>query len=159
MSCGTIRLSMSRSCMCMLCFVFFCSSRRRHTRCALVTGVQTCALPISGTSSVTLGCGVASNSSSSQAIYVGGNATLVANPAQAFGDIFVGNNATLVTESPVQPYSQRVDDPYADIIMPVSPAACSYTNVWVQAGETQVTPPLQPGRYCGGLKKIGRAHV
>src|SRR3546814_6323925 len=28
-----------------LCFVFF-SSRRRHTSCALVTGVQTCALPI-----------------------------------------------------------------------------------------------------------------
>src|SRR3546814_11367266 len=27
-------------------FYFFCSSRRRHTRCALVTGVQTCALPI-----------------------------------------------------------------------------------------------------------------
>src|SRR3546814_3986551 len=27
-----------------LCFFF--SSRRRHTRCALVTGVQTCALPI-----------------------------------------------------------------------------------------------------------------
>src|SRR3546814_4704744 len=25
---------------------FFFSSRRRHTRCALVTGVQTCALPI-----------------------------------------------------------------------------------------------------------------
>src|SRR3546814_4156202 len=30
--------------MCVI-FVFF-SSRRRHTRCALVTGVQTCALPI-----------------------------------------------------------------------------------------------------------------
>src|SRR3546814_9241685 len=28
-----------------LCFFF--SSRRRHTRCSLVTGVQTCALPIS----------------------------------------------------------------------------------------------------------------
>src|SRR3546814_10377016 len=28
----------------MLSFVF--ASRRRHTRCALVTGVQTCALPI-----------------------------------------------------------------------------------------------------------------
>src|SRR3546814_2453087 len=29
------------------CLVFFFfSSRRRHTRCALVTGVQTCALPI-----------------------------------------------------------------------------------------------------------------
>src|SRR3546814_9061324 len=30
----------------MLCVVFFFSSRSRHTRCALVTGVQTCALPI-----------------------------------------------------------------------------------------------------------------
>src|SRR3546814_13767078 len=29
----------------MIVFFFF-SSRRRHTRCALVTGVQTCALPI-----------------------------------------------------------------------------------------------------------------
>src|SRR3546814_4717702 len=28
--------------------MFIFSSRRRHTRCALVTGVQTCALPISG---------------------------------------------------------------------------------------------------------------
>src|SRR3546814_9392397 len=32
--------------MCYYFYVFF-SSRRRHTRCALVTGVQTCALPIS----------------------------------------------------------------------------------------------------------------
>src|SRR3546814_4708377 len=33
--------------MCVLCVTyFFFSSRRRHTRCALVTGVQTCALPI-----------------------------------------------------------------------------------------------------------------
>src|SRR3546814_9837216 len=29
------------------CFVFVFPSRRRHTRCALVTGVQTCSLPIS----------------------------------------------------------------------------------------------------------------
>src|SRR3546814_8845191 len=33
-----------------LCFFCF-SSRRRHTRCALVTGVQTCALPICYTDS------------------------------------------------------------------------------------------------------------
>src|SRR3546814_13034695 len=31
--------------MCVCAYVFF-SSRRRHTTCALVTGVQTCALPI-----------------------------------------------------------------------------------------------------------------
>src|SRR3546814_953923 len=29
-----------------VCTIFFFSSRRRHTICALVTGVQTCALPI-----------------------------------------------------------------------------------------------------------------
>src|SRR3546814_8883653 len=31
---------------CVVVLSFFFSSRRRHTRCALVTGVQTCALPI-----------------------------------------------------------------------------------------------------------------
>src|SRR3546814_2228925 len=44
-------------CMCVLLLMlfplvclrfFFFASRRRHTRCALVTGVQTCALPIFG---------------------------------------------------------------------------------------------------------------
>src|SRR3546814_4133962 len=33
--------------LCLATPLFFFSSRRRHTRCALVTGVQTCALPIS----------------------------------------------------------------------------------------------------------------
>src|SRR3546814_1846747 len=33
-------------CYCVDILSFFFSSRRRHTRCALVTGVQTCALPI-----------------------------------------------------------------------------------------------------------------
>src|SRR3546814_8682467 len=33
----------SHMCVCVFCFF---SSRRRHTSCALVTGVQTCALPI-----------------------------------------------------------------------------------------------------------------
>src|SRR3546814_9961059 len=33
-------------CVFLYLFLFFFSSRRRHTRCALVTGVQTCALPI-----------------------------------------------------------------------------------------------------------------
>src|SRR3546814_2150446 len=41
-----------------LTFLFF-SSRRRHTRCALVTGVQTCALPISGPGTTDAVTGVA----------------------------------------------------------------------------------------------------
>src|SRR3546814_3615924 len=34
-------------CVVLVFTLLFLSSRRRHTRCALVTGVQTCALPIS----------------------------------------------------------------------------------------------------------------
>src|SRR3546814_5500614 len=37
---------MASACALCLRILFFFSSRRRHTRCALVTGVQTCALPI-----------------------------------------------------------------------------------------------------------------
>src|SRR3546814_3574676 len=43
-------VSQLRALMLFFCYVllfFFFSSRRRHTRCALVIGVQTCALPIS----------------------------------------------------------------------------------------------------------------
>src|SRR3546814_6929086 len=36
--------------------LFFFSSRRRHTRCALVTGVQTCALPIYNGNILRLSC-------------------------------------------------------------------------------------------------------
>src|SRR3546814_19646456 len=43
---------------------FFCSSRRRHTSCALVTGVQTCALPICGIAlTMTAGSAVVSRDS------------------------------------------------------------------------------------------------
>src|SRR3546814_8963746 len=44
LSCDGLCLCIGRSIVYL--FFFFFSSRRRHTRCALVTGVQTCALPI-----------------------------------------------------------------------------------------------------------------
>src|SRR3546814_8407499 len=51
----------------MFAFFFFFSSRRRHTRCALVTGVQTCALPISqGGVAVASGAWKASTSTSAR---------------------------------------------------------------------------------------------
>src|SRR3546814_19361330 len=51
-----------------VCYLFFFSSRRRHTRCALVTGVQTCALPIwSRTSPSLIGVPVNSKPSNSRA--------------------------------------------------------------------------------------------
>src|SRR3546814_1013666 len=57
---------------CLLVYFFF-SSRRRHTRCALVTGVQTCALPILSAAPDWSDAKAALNSS-------GTNLTLVASP-------------------------------------------------------------------------------
>lgn len=108
------------------------------------------ALEFSGTANVSLDCGVASNSRSLQSIYVGGNASLTADPAQAFGDIQVSGNATLNTKHPPQPYSQRVTDPYGpegrDLQLPPS-RPCDANKLKPSAGAV-----LSPGRYCGGLQ-------
>src|SRR3546814_7823780 len=56
---------------------FFFSSRRRHTRCALVTGVQTCALPIyASCGRRTIGTGSPSGPSTTRLI---GSALCMAN--------------------------------------------------------------------------------
>src|SRR3546814_7929951 len=55
------------SCLFVYFFIFFFSSRRRHTRGALVTGVQTCALPISPMISEP-SCGISSQPSGPRAL-------------------------------------------------------------------------------------------
>src|SRR3546814_8862149 len=56
---------------CLECMWFFFSSRRRHTRCALVTGVQTCALPISSLGSCRLSQAVTLDGMPSRGVSVG----------------------------------------------------------------------------------------
>src|SRR3546814_11433802 len=67
---------------------FFFSSRRRHTRCALVTGVQTCALPISERrlAADTARIGVATADLYPR-ITLGGS---VGSTGTGFGDVFGG---------------------------------------------------------------------
>src|SRR3546814_1325842 len=61
-------------------FFFFFSSRRRHTRCALVTGVQTCALPISQAELVANASDLENNTLTATAVVISaGNGTLVNN--------------------------------------------------------------------------------
>src|SRR3546814_11539496 len=59
---------------------FFFSSRRRHTRCALVTGVQTCALPILGA-----GAAVGTAIGAGAAFAMGGGAAVAAARGVAGG--------------------------------------------------------------------------
>src|SRR3546814_2556249 len=78
----------------MLSFFFF-SSRRRHTRCALVTGVQTCALPIS--TGLTLGGGaryVDGSYNPANTIKTAAYTLVDATAAIDFGKLSIGINAT-----------------------------------------------------------------
>src|SRR3546814_1523631 len=61
--------------------LFFFSSRRRHTRCALVTGVQTCALPIYCPFGFS---GRVRNTRSGEAILASSNGGCGASDAKAF---------------------------------------------------------------------------
>src|SRR3546814_19419759 len=82
-------------------YLFFFSSRRRHTRCALVTGVQTCALPISlalqlknifgyQTTKGVTGVNIAGIPQDLEILYVGVGAGLAANQSGAQPIIRVG---------------------------------------------------------------------
>src|SRR3546814_1069761 len=50
-------------------FYLFFSSRRRHTRCALVTGVQTCALPIGSSGELSHLCSFAPGSAPYERVF------------------------------------------------------------------------------------------
>src|SRR3546814_16393664 len=76
----------------MVYFFFFLSRRRRHTRCELVTGVQTCALPIFGNDNYIDGDGT---------FVVGSNAGTSAAPIIANGAVILGSNVTTVTDGSV----------------------------------------------------------
>jgi Flp pilus assembly protein TadG len=108
------------------------------------------AVYFSGSTVVTIGCGVTSNSSSSQSIYINGNAALTADPAQAYGDIYLGGSASLITNSPVEPYAQRLPDPYSTLTIPTTPAGCTFNSASIGNNAA-----LTPGRYCGDLTLKG----
>src|SRR3546814_6532866 len=111
--------------------VFFFSSRRRHTRCALVTGVQTCALPICSEGEPAM------------------NPMMPAEPAHAVsapadsGPADSGTKARTVTVMTVTVEGRSFALPLAAVTEVVEPGP--------------VTPvPLAPPAAAG---QIGRAHV
>jgi hypothetical protein len=103
-----------------------------------------------GNTYANVGCGVASNSSSNDALYVGGNATLIANPAQSFGDIVVDGSGELITQLPPMPFSPRVNDPFENRLFPLVAGACDFNGLTVNSDQT-IGPALEGGsvRICG----------
>lgn len=103
-----------------------------------------------GSTYADVGCGVASNSSSIDSLYVSGTATLIANPAQANGDIIVAGSGQLITQLPPLPFSERVKDPFAHRLFPAAPSTCDYNGLVVGSDMT-IGPVIAGGSVliCG----------
>src|SRR3546814_7627000 len=83
---------------------FFFSSRRRHTRCALVTGVQTCALPISSILSFILSF-VLTILSEAEALtpFAASSPAAILDAAALFLPFLLGRNAASMTPRAMPP--------------------------------------------------------
>src|SRR3546814_13283755 len=110
--------------------MFFFSSRRRHTRCALVTGVQTCALPISyvDTMNSYMSAQAAANSSfvafaDVQALHISNSGSTVENVNGTNFNVLTStavnvklsdyrHETTTVQATETVPYIQTVLDPF-----------------------------------------------
>ena len=109
------------------------------------------AVEFTGSVEADISCGVASNSSSKKSILVDGNAALSAEPVQAFGDVMVKGSGELETDHAPQTLSERLDDPYADVVIPEADPGCAAGQPLRVTGARV----LEPGSYCGGLAFSG----
>ena len=113
------------------------------------------ALLFTGDSRVISKCGVASNSVSNTALSVQGSGYVEVSSAQAFGDVDAdllngpGGDKGLYATEPNQALSVRIDDPYADTVIPTV-TECDETG-----RNFGNEPPLAPGVYCGNVKFQG----
>lgn len=113
-------------------------------------------LEFSGNTTANVGCGVASNSNSAEAIYVGGNAELTANPAQANGDIVVTGSGQINSTYPLLPFSPRVPDPFANYSPPPPSGSCDFTDKTVSPNSSlTISPGGGEVRFCGNTSFQG----
>lgn len=100
------------------------------------------------------GCVIASNSSDSCAITIGGSAASVeADSLQMVGDYCTSGNPTLDFDEPPVSGASAVDDPYADLPDPTY-GSCNKNNYKAKNTET-----LNPGVYCNGLTINANADI
>jgi Putative Flp pilus-assembly TadE/G-like len=113
------------------------------------------AVEITGSSTVNIDCGIASNSDASNSVYLSGSSKTTTTAISATGDVFQSNNAKLVTTTgTVKSNSAAVTDPYGpqgrNLTIPQLPARCEASDLKIKKNTT-----LSPGRYCGGIDMTG----
>lgn len=108
-----------------------------------------------GNTTVVAECGVYSHSEANESLYVGGNATLFANPAQARGDIVASGSGEIYSENGnLMPFQGiQNPDPWASLqIAGDMPTGCTINGLNVGSNQTQsIAPPVANGavKICG----------
>lgn len=100
-------------------------------------------LTSTGSSEVTLGCGMATNSRGDAAVDVGGNGKVKASPVSAVGGIPASDGFEEGTT--IQQYGLKQQDPYEDLVMPASPTGSCY-SVNLNGGKTATDLYTGPGK-------------
>ena len=112
------------------------------------------AVTFSGSSIANLGCGVASNSTSSTSVLSQGAASAHVSAVRASGG--VSNSGGLVSETAPRTNANPVKDPYADLTAPTI-SKCDNNNTKITTKPPKTT--LKPGTYCNGLDIGSHADV
>jgi hypothetical protein len=121
---------------------------------------NTTGITFTGSSTVNLGCGVATNSTSSSAISAGGSSTVVASPIAAVGG--VPSSSSYASGTVLLPYSPQQADPYATLPRtPSPPADCTWMSLDVQPNRTVSPAAPASGNICvsGGASIKGTLNL
>ena len=80
-------------------------------------------IDVNGTADVTLGCGMAANSTGPQGVTAGGSSTITASPIMSVGGLD-GTSNNFVAPTKLQPHSQAQADPFLSVPNPTPPSPC-----------------------------------
>ncbi|MEO7177621.1 MAG: pilus assembly protein TadG-related protein [Allosphingosinicella sp.] len=110
---------------------------------SLEDGNAAAGVTFTGSSTVDLGCGVATNSRATTAIAAGGSSTVIASPIAAMGG--VPSSTSYATGTRLLPYSAKQVDPYAGLPVPNISAMDCTASLKVQPNDALTT--RLPGCY------------
>jgi Flp pilus assembly protein TadG len=129
------------------------TSLRVGDNCVIALAGSGVGVNVPGGARVELGCGIAANSTGTQAVLLEGSSVTQANPLSAAGGIVAGP-ANISGQTSVQAYGPAQINPLAarPLQVPTSPSGCTATAF--EAPPNAATA-LGPGRYCSGLALKG----
>jgi hypothetical protein len=113
---------------------------------------------VQGSGNVQLGCGVAANSTGTQAVYLQGGGQLAATSISAVGTVDPKEGSLAPSTEIFNNYLPQTD-PFGpqgrNLQVPTSPSECTQRNYSNQPGTAN---NVSPGRYCGGMTFRGNTN-